>query len=216
MKNIFSVALPVLFLVFSAAGAYAQEAPQPQFYELAFGTVQYNITGAVNGTETLYFDQWGMRQARLRTAETSSLGVNTTMTLNLGERIVIMDPNKGLGQRKVDKNLKQLLANRKPQDTQTISLELIEMTGGVKGKAQNVLGRPCDVWENKKAGVKIWAWKGIPLKTEMRTADGPVSYTAVQIDESTAVEEGVFAIPKNIRIIDGDINQILISMRIMK
>lgn len=74
-----------------------------------------------------YFDQWGLRQAHQKAAETPRWGTTTTVTLNLGPEIIIYDISKNLGQKKEDENLKQLLANYKPGSIQLLSLQALAL-----------------------------------------------------------------------------------------
>jgi hypothetical protein len=217
MKNILTTFF--LTLVVFVPITRAQEAPPPappHFYDIVFGTVQYKITGEVEGTETLYFDQAGMRQSRYRIFTTQQFGTNINIILNIGEEIMLIDPNKKLGRKSIDLDVKQALANHKPEDTQLISIAALILSGAEQVKTENVLDRPCDVWENKKTKAKMWLWKGIPLKIETHPPQGKVTQVATQIDESTAIDEKVFTVLEGVHFIDQDLNQILLSMRSSK
>ncbi len=210
MKSLYAGLLTVVLLASQAAWAQTPSAG-PHFYALEHGVVEYEISGAVKGKEILYFDGWGMRQARYKTAETPRWGTTSTITLNLGAQITVVDPAKNLGQKMEDQNLKKLLESRKADDPQVVSLELFTQLGGKKIKTENFLDRPCDVWETTSPKMKVWMWNGISLKTEIDTPEGPVVYRAIQIDEASVIEEKVFVVPETVHFIKGDLNQILIS-----
>lgn len=185
----------------------------PHYYGVEHGIVEYQISGADQGKQTLYFDQWGLRQARYKVVETQRWGTTSTVTLNLGSDILTYNPNKNLGQKKEDLNLKQLLANFKPQETQILSLQVLGLLGGKKIKEDTVLDRVCEVWETPTPKMKVWLYNGVVLKLEEDTPEGMVIYTAVSIDGASVVDEKYFLVPPEVHFINRDINQILISKR---
>ncbi|MCB9771346.1 MAG: hypothetical protein H6754_02195 [Candidatus Omnitrophica bacterium] len=196
-----------------ATAALSQPAVVPHFYGIERGMIQYEISGSSTGTETLYFDQWGMRQVRIKSEETQRWGVNNTVTFNFAEKIIIIDPNKNLGQKLEDADLKKFLLSHTPDDSGLIAMQFAEFMGGTKVKNENILERPCELWDIKNLKLKNSFWKGIPLKIEVQTVEGTVNYKAVKIDETIVVDEAMFTIPESVRFIDMDIKQILISLR---
>ncbi len=213
MKNLKLGLLAVVgvFVLFGAAVAQTPPVSVPHFYGLEHAVIEYEISGAVKGKETLYFDQWGMRQARHKVAETQRWGTTTTITLNLGVEIVKFDPNKNLGQKKEDAVLKQLLGSFKPEDVKLLSVAALEISGGKKIKDEAFLDHPCEVWEISEPKTRAWVCEGMLLKTEEQTPEGVVISTAVSVDSTTPVDENLFLVPEAVHFIDRDINEILIS-----
>lgn len=213
MKNLKSWLLGVggVFVLISAAVAQTPPVSAPHIYGMEHAVIEYEISGAVKGKQTLYFDQWGMRQARHKVAETQRWGTTSSVTLNLGADILIYDPNKNLGQKKEDKVLKQLLADFKPEDVKLLSIAALELSSGKKIKDETLLDRPCEVWETTAPKTRSWVCEGMLLKTEEETPEGVVIFTAVSVDPTAPIEENLFLIPQEIRFIERDINEILIS-----
>ncbi len=185
----------------------------PHFYALEQGSIVYEISGAARGKETLYFDQWGMRQARHKMIEAQRMGTSNTVTLNLGSEIVLMDPDKNLGQKKEDVKLKEVLASLKAGDAELIAVKLLMVLDGKKVGEEKVLDRPCEVWETAALKMRTWLWNGIALKIRMDTAEGEILYTAIKVDQNSLVDKEFFGIPPEIHFVDFDINEILISKR---
>ncbi len=200
-----------VFVLISAAVAQTPPVSVPHVYGVEHAVIEYEISGAVKGKKTLYFDQWGMRQARHKVAETQRWGTTSTVTLNLGADIVIYDPNKNLGQKKEDIVLKQLLANFKPEDVKLLSVLALELSSGKKIKDETFLDRPCEVWETAEPKTKTWVCEGMALKIQEETPEGVVISTAVSVDLTTPIDENLFLVPEAVRLIDHDINEILIS-----
>lgn len=215
MKEYFKGFFFCLLVAGLSGTAFAQQpaAAAPRYFAIDHGAVQYDISGAEKGKETMYFDQAGMRQAHFKSAETQKWGVMNTVTLNLQEQIIFIDPNKGLGQKRVNQQLKQLLDDPQSLNNGLLSVQLMTLLGGKKTGDENVLTRACEVWEIPSAKTKLWLWNGIVLRSEVQTPDGMVSFKAVKVDDVTAVDEAVFTIPQNIQFMDRDITQILISKR---
>lgn len=183
------------------------------FYALEQGSIVYEISGAAKGKETLYFDHWGMRQARHKMIDAQRMGSSNTVTLNLGPEIVVMDPDKNLGQKKEDAKLKEVLASLKADDDQMIAVKLLTVSGGQKVGEEKVLDRPCEIWEIAALKMKTWLWNGIALKMKMDTAEGEIFYVAIKVDQNTLVDEKLFIVPPGVQFVDFDINEILISKR---
>lgn len=215
-----SVAIGVLGLLggfWVVGGAWAQVSAvppiTPHFYALEQGSIVYEISGAAKGKETLYFDQWGMRQARHKVIEEQRMGTSNTVTLNLGFEIILMDPDKNLGQKKEDVKLKEVLASLKADDVELIAVKLLAGLGGIKVGEEKVLDRLCAVWVTAEPKMKTWIWNGIVLKMKIDTPEGEIIYTAMNVDQNILVDKKFFIIPPEIHFVDFDINKILISQR---
>ncbi len=212
MRNVIAVLLVCVGAFLILTNAQSQTPPvTPHYYGLEHGVIQYAISGVIKGTETFYFDQWGLRQAHQKVAETPRWGTTTTVTLNLGAEIIMYDLSKNIGQKKEDANFKKLLADYKPEDTQLLSLQALALIGGKKIGDESFLELACEVWQTSTPQTKMWLFNGIPLKIQTQTSEGEVIFTAISLDQTTVVDESLFVVPPDIRFIDRDINEILIS-----
>lgn len=206
----------LIFLTASAAGsARLLAADEPHFYQMESGIVEFTVTGAQTGKETLYFDQWGLRQARHTRSETPTRGVSNIVTLTLRDWTYIIDPEKNLGQKEQDQVLKDLLENAAGSDAD-LAASWLTRKGWEKIDEGIILERPCTVWHLKDPGIKLWIWKGIPLRIQASSEGGDIVMTAVKIEENAALPENIFIIPGTIRFINADINKILLSRRSQK
>lgn len=199
---------------FFTALAGAQSVPVPRYYGIQSGIVQYEISGDAKGTEVLSFDQWGMRQTRVRTIETLKYGVVHTNTFFIGSSVTMVDPDKNLGRKFEDETLKKLITAWTPEDPALLSLKVLEISAGKKLRDEKVLERVCEVWRLEEDKTTLWLYNGLALKMEVTTPDGVMVYQASKITEGALLDDGVFKVPGSVNFIDVDINSILISRKV--
>jgi len=199
----------VLFLM--GLGIFLDEAvAQPHRYDIEAGIIEYKIVGSENGTEMLYFDRWGMREARYITYETQMYGLRHLVTILEGDWIYRLDLDKKIGTKEQNIILKELLESPS-QDNIPLGVKAIAKMGGEPIKMEEVRGKTCEVWEIKAMGKRFWLWEGIMLKAQ--TERGIIHTT----QEATAILEGQisedkFMIPADIQFIEGNIDEILLSL----
>lgn len=217
MRNDLKAFLLCVVAVCWSVPAFGQEAVVvvPHYYGLDHATVEYEISGAEKGKEILYFDQWGIRQANYKSAETLKSGFANTINFNFSGDIMFVDPNKTLGQKKQDVIFKKLLADPQAISKGLLSLQSVEISGGKKIGEENILNHACEVWNISALKTKLWLWQGIIMRSEVTTDQGVVKYNAIKIDEVTVIDEAIFTVPPGINFIDRDIMQILISKRVI-
>lgn len=211
MKNFYSILTAMAVAVVSVSPVWGQAPALPRYYGIEHGIIVYSLSGSATGKETLYFDQFGARQSRQKTAQTPRYGNTVTVTLNLGVDIIFYDPDKNLGQKKTDEILKKVMDSRKDDDQNLLSMEVLSALGAQKSGDETFMEKSCEIWEAPK--LKAWVWNGVLLKYEQDLPDGKVIYAAQSVDETTPVDENLFIVPERVHFIDRDINQILLSQR---
>ncbi|MFC1745670.1 hypothetical protein ACFL35_16885 [Candidatus Riflebacteria bacterium] len=165
-------------------------------YQLKSGIIKFKLKGVFEGTKTLYFDRWGMREAHYETRKMELSGqqkANKEKTLNLsdGKWFYSINLNKktGIKNKKVLTPIKNIDADMKRYRAK-------------KTGSGSILGRKCDIWEinMKMAKNKTWMWKNIPLKTVVKTMGKTMSTAAIKIEENVVIPEDKFKIPAGIKI----------------
>ena len=84
----------------SSGGETAQNSQQAKRYKVKSGIIQYKMTGMQNGTEILYFDNWGLREAKYTQTEISVMGMTqkeNKVTVLDGNKIYTYDPVQRTG-----------------------------------------------------------------------------------------------------------------------
>lgn len=174
-------------------------------YNIKSAIIKYQQTGVPQGTEEVYFDRYGAREARYAKGEFNISGFSTkinTMTLNDGEWIYSIDLDKRSGTKISNVILKQVVENYKGKNLAEIGEEFLKATGGVKTGVDQVAGRTCDVWEIKNLNAKSCIWKGITLKSEVKLGRVQQTTIVTSLEENVSIPADKFVIPSDIKFSD--------------
>jgi hypothetical protein len=178
-------------------------------YKVQSGMVEYELDGAWTGTESLFFDRWGMREAKTTQATIQAMGTSVKrnqLTLMDGEWTYIADLDAKTGTKMATPQLKELIesARKEGKDLTDLGEEAYARMGGKKVGQETMIGKPCDVWSIESLGTKVWVWQGVPLKTEVDMMGQRLVSTAIKIDEKAEVAEERFALPAGVKFVEGE------------
>lgn len=189
-------------------------------YGIESGIVEYNISGMQTGTETLYFDHWGMREAKYTNAAISFGGVSKkihTLTLTRNDSVYSIDLDSKTGTAMQNPMMNTMMKNAKGKDLMEMGMEMMKNMGGEKIGTEEILGKTCDVWEIKKMGSKASVWNAIPMKTEASMMGMTQSIVATKIDEDASIPEEKMRIPSDVKMTQGgDLQNMMKTMPNMK
>lgn len=184
-------------------------------YSIKSGMIEYEMKGISKGTQKVYFDQWGQKEATFTSSETEFIGEKTksnVLVIITKEWIYNIDMDELTGTR--SKNLySEESLNKKDKDlASAYSKEMLRDMEGEKIGTEKILGKECEIWEIKKMGTKSWIWNGLTLKTTTNIAGMVMDMTALRLEENIKVPEEKFKVPdgvriKESRIIDDNINK---------
>ncbi|MCU0343525.1 MAG: hypothetical protein MUF28_06850 [Ignavibacterium sp.] len=185
-------------------------------YGIKSGVIEYILTGSQEGTKTLYFDSWGMRQAEY-TRSVLSVG-GFTKSLNLANIIdgeyqymINIDQNSGTKTRNpILKSIDQLKGQKGFNE---FGEQMLLSMGANKIGSESFLGKDCDVYEMKNTGTKLWVWEWITLKSETKSGGLNINVTATRINEGGSVPKEKFKIPEKVVLNEVDIDNIENEMR---
>jgi hypothetical protein len=185
-------------------------------YGVKSAIVEYDLSGSREGTKTLYFDDWGMRQAEYTRSVISVSGY--TKALNLvniidGEYQYIINLDLRAGTKKRNPLLKQIEDLRYEKGFNGLGEQLLLQMGAEKIGTDNFLGKDCDLYEIKKTGTKLWIWDWITLKSETNSRGINYSEVARKIDVDASIPPGKFAIPEKVVLNEVDLDNIENEMR---
>ena len=150
-------------------------------YGVKKARIEYTLSGTQTGTETLYFDEWGMREAKYTKTELKILGITqktNTATFIEDTWIYTVDLDKKTGTKTENTMLKAL----EGQNLEDVGKQMMIKMGGKKVGSEKILGdKDTEIWEMQNMGTKIWLWNGIPLKTETNMMGMKISNVATKI-----------------------------------
>jgi len=185
-------------------------------YGIKSGVIEYIITGSQEGTKTLYFDSWGMRQAEY-TRSVLSVG-GFTKSLNLvniidGEFQYMINIDQNSGTKTRNPILKSIEQLKNQKGFNEFGEQMLLSMGANKIGAESFLGKDCDVYEMKNTGTKLWIWEWLTLKSETKSGGIAINLTATRINEGGSVPSEKFKIPEKVVLNEVDIDNIENEMR---
>ena len=202
MKILNSCVLFFVLVVACINASFAANTPS-RYPKSKTGIIKYEVYGATTvGTEVLYYDDWGSREAKYITT-TMDLG-GVTVTRNA---LVLLEEN-GRWINTVDLNARTGIRMRNPRYKESIGQSRRERekneenknidAGGRKIEIERVIGKPCVVWQVQYSGIKTCTWNGIVLKKISGPGFSRTTTVATEIDERVSIPEEKFTIPPDI------------------
>jgi len=181
-------------------------------YAMKNAIVEYEISGAQSGTETLYIENFGQKEARYITMTIKMFGFKSTeqtMMLIDGDWSYNIDLKSKEGTRVNLKKASEAMMKRTgSQNIHDFGKKAVKKMGGVKKGTEVVLGKKCEVIEFPN--MKAWVYKQIPLKSTANFGGMEMNYTATSIKENASIPKGKLTIPKGVKITDApDIGAIM-------
>ena len=227
MKKLFLFPLIILFaLAFTSCGDSSKDGSDnsktkstsdfQKRYGIKSGVIEYIITGSQEGTKTLYFDNWGMKQAEY-TRSILSVG-GFTKALNLvniidGEFQYMINIDQNSGTKTRNPILKSIEALKDQKGFNEFGEQMLLSMGATKIGSEDFLGKDCDVYEMKNTGTKLWVWEWLTLKSETQSHGININVTATRINEGGSVPDSKFKIPEKVVLNEVDLDNIENEMR---
>lgn len=181
------IALSFLSFVHCNSAESGNSSSAKSRYGIKQACIEYKITGDMfSGTEKLYFDRYGLREAKYNLQITKVMGItqenNTATFINFDEggMIYTYDYKKKSGT-KMENPLKEAFENK---DMKEVGKQMMVQMGGKKIGTGKVLGKTCDIWEMANLGTKTWIWNWINLKTESNMMGMKMTIEATKISET--------------------------------
>ncbi len=167
-------------------------------YAFKSGKVVYKSSGSMTGTETMYFDNYGMIEVKNTKASLNMMGikqVTDTKVIMDAEWIYTLNNNSGEAT-KIENPLYSMFPGG--GDLEKASEDMMISMGGVKTGTETLLGKKCDIWKIEKLMSTIWIWKTIPLKTEVKMMGMNITNVATSVEVDIEVSPNEFKIPDGV------------------
>jgi len=171
-------------------------------YQFKSGKIVYQSSGSMVGTETMYFDNYGMLEAKNTKVVMDMMGIKQEMDTK-----VIMDrnwvysiDNKTNTASKLENPIFSMFPER--TDAVNVGEEMMKKMGGKKTGTETINGNDCDIWEIEQLKSKIWVWKSIPIKSEINAMGLSIIQIATSVEVDVTVSPNEFKLPEGINIQD--------------
>ncbi len=173
-------------------------------YGFKSGKVVYESTGSMTGTETMYFDNYGLNEVKITNVAMDMMGVKQEIDTKviMTDKWVYSIDNKTNTANKLKNPIYSMFPDGINSDE--VGIEMMKKMGGKKTGTETINGKDCDIWEIAKMMSKIWIWKTIPIKTEVNMMGMKITQTAVSIETDIPVMQSMFQIPEGIQIQEMD------------
>ncbi len=168
-----------------------------RYPELKTAIITYKVSGMSTGTEVVYIDDWGRREAIYKKITTKMMGVDLernfmTLITDNGKWIYNIDLNSKIAIKMDETGYKSLAGNTGRNMDETI--------GAVKIGTEEIVGKVCDVWKKGYPYSMAWIWKGVALKKDQDVAAMSVITEATEVQENISIPEDKFAIPPGVKV----------------
>ncbi len=180
----FRIFLSAIAILSFAVAANADVAPPETGY------IEYKISGAVEGTKTVWFDGAGERYSELLESSRAIPGSTNTFTSKM------LTIRNGKSLYTVNLNTKSGTKGKAPADDRGFAVS--ESDAGEKVGTETVLGFECDVYESR--GIRVCVYRNIPLKIEMTVGGFKTTETAVVFKPGVSVSGTRFTPPSGTEI----------------
>ncbi|KAA3658071.1 MAG: hypothetical protein DWQ10_11945 [Calditrichaeota bacterium] len=194
------VGLLVFGILFESAKPLHSSPPMKR-YKVKSGIVKYKVSGMQEGTEIVYFDKWGMLEAKYTQTEMSMMGMKqktNTLTLLDGEWTYTVDFNTNTGTKMKTPLIDELTKNAKNKDLTDVGKKMMQDMGGKKIGMEKVAGKLCEVWEIKSMNSKTWVWNGVPFKNVVGFGGMNMASVAESAEFNVTIPKEKVTLPKGI------------------
>jgi len=179
-------------------------------YEEKSGIIEFEISGTMNsGKESLFFDNYGRREAKHTQTTVTVPGLNMKQTSNQisimdGDWMYNIDLDKKTGHKMKAPLLEELTEGQGTDDLGKVGKEMLKQMGGKKVGEEKIMGKNCEIWEVEGMGTKVWIWNGLSLKTETNMMGMIVNQIVTKIETNISIPNEKFEVPQGITMTEGN------------
>ncbi|MBT3878961.1 MAG: hypothetical protein HON76_18455 [Candidatus Scalindua sp.] len=188
------------------------DAGSPKRYpKVKSGIIKYKISGMNEGTEVVYFDNWGGDEAKYTNTTMSMMGItkktnSLTIITDSGQWIYNIDLDKKTGT-KMKNPMYDQFAGKSEKELENFAEEMLGAMGAKKTGTEEVAGKICDVWESQMVKTKTCVWNGITLKAEAGLGKMSVNTVATEVIDGASIPKDKFEVPSNVTLQEVDLSK---------
>ncbi len=187
VANVPEQAEPIVRPPADAAARSAAEMVAAGFkrYGIEKGALIFRIDGAVNGTEHIYFDHWGWREAKYTKTKTE-LGTFNEETDEVqyleGERRYQYFPKTNKASYFDSRQIMAMAEKYQTKDMVVVGNEMLKNMGAVPDGKAKVGEIECDVWVIERNRIRLYMWQGLTMAEESYVNNIPIGRRCLQVE----------------------------------
>lgn len=159
-------------------------------YNVESGIVELAVEGSQQGTEKIYFDSWGWREATYESTTLKVMGMehkNERVMYIDGEWMISYDPKTNYATRTTNPMLTDLMEKGETQNLTEVGQQMIENAGAKMTGTETIAGKECQKWELSSLGTTTWVWKGLTLKIVTNIMGMTITKMATSVQTGVSV-----------------------------
>ncbi len=177
-------------------------------YQIKSGVIEYRLEGMRSGTEKVYWDDWGVKEARYTKATLNLMGVaqeveerlistpDVIYTIDVKTNQAVKTKNPGVG----------FFKGLSEDEMTQMSKQLLEATGAKRLGTDFVAEQTCELWDVPLSGGQECIWKGIALAESGSLGGLQSEREATTVVAGIEVDEVHFTLPKDVTITDNTVD----------
>ncbi len=196
------MALLVLASIFTTSLNSAKNSKYTK-YEIEKASIEYKITGVVTGTETLIFDQFGMREKKITKGTVNQGGMLQQIHVanyTLIDKYYDMSLLNKIGNEYSMQEMFDYADSVGKKNLLDIQYDVFVKNGFTVQDGGKILGKVTEKLTAPNDMVTMWLWKNIPLKVIRKSQVGDMVTEATKINEKPKITKTTFDLPKDVTI----------------
>jgi len=185
-----------------------------KFFGIESGIVEYEISGSQTGDKTLYFKDWGRKQAEfsVSTIKVGKYSKNTNLLkITDGNWEYILNLDSKTGTKRENPVLEKMMEFRDQINYGEFGEQLALINGGIETGSDSVISKKCRVFEFKNMNSKLWLWNWLMLKSETLSGNIKINVEAISIRENVAIADSIFIPPLDVLVTQVDLRSLRIQ-----
>jgi hypothetical protein len=189
-----------------AASPEAAKAPAgrrlAKYFEYESGMVEYALSGVRSGTEVLYWDDWGGRQARYTKASLTMMSITQTTddwVITLPDVVYAIDMKTKTATRSVNP-AKAFAEGLSEDELEEIGRRMTEAMGAKKVGTDTVAGLSCEIWRTEALSTETCTHKNVPLRSKSGMGGMQFAIVATKIELDASVDQSHFQVPADVTV----------------
>ncbi len=195
----------VAFLAFTiifAASLSSEKNSKYERYKIEKAEIEYKITGAVTGTETLIFDQFGMREKKETKGTVNQGGM--LQQIHVANYILIdkaydMTLLNKVGNEYSLQSMFDYADSLGKKNLLDLQYDMFVKNGFKVEDGEKILDKTTQKYVGPGGNVTLWLWNNIPLKMSRKTPAGDMVVLATKLNQKPKIDKTTFDLPKDVK-----------------